>query len=287
MSGSVHQLDSFTPPGDATLDTAKAAGVECWPGYIGGPEAAIVWPPDAFGRIRAKGLRAAGIYVGLGSGADAVACAQARGIPAGEVIWHDVETQWSMSHENAGEVASWVSAVRGAGYLAGLYGTAAFVNQWGAGYDCVWAAGGAYYRTGPGVDPWPATTLNVPNCVPNRRPCGVQWWATHDEFGIGVDRSIMDPEFAASALPGGETDMTPEQLFNLKRMAVWMERLHHEVWPSDPNAQENDIDVFARQIGDNLDFEPVLTALHATFEGNHQLSSQERIAAIEARIAPA
>jgi hypothetical protein len=68
-------------------------------------------------------------------------------------------------------------------------------------------------------------------------------------------------------------------------MAVWMERLHHEAWPGDPNAQENDIDVFARQIGDNLDFEPMLTALHSTFERNHQLSSEERIAAVEARLA--
>jgi hypothetical protein len=280
VSGGVQQLDSFSPPSDAMLDQAKAGGVDSWPGYIGGPEAATIWPPDAFARIRAKGLRAAGIYVGLGSGAEAIAFAQARGIPRGEVVWHDVETQWSMSHENAGEVESWVSAVRGAGYLAGLYGTAAFVNTWGEGYDCVWAAGGSYYRSGPGANAWPVTPMSVPDCIPNRHPCGVQWWATHDEFGIGVDRSIMDPEFAANALPGGEADMTPEQLLNFKRLAVWMERLHHENWPPG----QVDIDSFAVHIGDDLNFEPVLDALHRTFETNNQPSDWELLQAVKAKV---
>ena len=77
------------------------------------------------------GLRAPGIYVGLGSGAEAVVEARLRGIPTGELIWHDVETQWSMGHESATEAQSWVAAVRAGGYRAGLYGTAAFVNTWG------------------------------------------------------------------------------------------------------------------------------------------------------------
>jgi hypothetical protein len=191
----IHQLDSFGPPTDATLDQAKAAGVHSWPGYIGGPEAAITWPASGFERIRAKGLRSPGIYVGLGSGPEAVALAQQRGIPKGEVIWHDVETQWSMTHDTVPMAQAWVSAVKTAGYQAGLYGTAAFVSQYGSHYDVVWAAGGAYYRNGPGGNPWPTTPMQVPGCTPPSRPSGVQWWATHDEFGIGVDRSIMDDHF--------------------------------------------------------------------------------------------
>jgi hypothetical protein len=194
----VHQLDSFGPPTDATLDQAKAAGVHSWPGYIGGPEAAITWPRDAFDRIRAKGLRSPGIYVGLGSGPEAVSLSQQRGIPAGEVIWHDVETQWSMSHDTPAMAQAWVASVKAAGYQAGLYGTAAFVAQYGGFYDVVWAAGGAYYRNGPGGNPWPSTPMQVPGCVPPSRPSGVQWWATHDEFGIGVDRSIMDDHFGVT-----------------------------------------------------------------------------------------
>ena len=283
----VSHADSFTPPPASGLDAANRAGIHGWPGYIGGPECAAPtgpggWDAPAFARIRAKGLRAPGIYVGLGSGQEAVALAKARGIPAGEVLWHDVETQWSMSHESGAEAQGWVGAVRAGGYKAGLYGTAAFVNTWGHLYDCVWAAGGAYYRSGPGGNPWPATPLDVPDCTPNHRPCGVQWWATHTEFGFTIDRSIMGPEF--SAHPVGDDDVTPEQLLNLKRLPVWMERLHHETWPSDPNAQGNDIDVFATHIPDSLDFEPVITALHRTFENNHQPSTEEMIAAIRARL---
>jgi Rv2525c-like, glycoside hydrolase-like domain len=285
VTDAVAHADSFTPPSDAVLTTAVASGIHGWPGYIGGPECAAPtgpggWDVSAFARIRDKGLRAPGIYVGLGSGQEAVSLARARGIPAGEVIWHDVETQWSMSNESATEAQGWVAAVRSAGYKAGLYGTAAFVNTWGHFYDVVWAAGGAYYRDGPGGNPWPTTPMAVPGCTPNRTPCGVQWWATHDEFGFTIDRSIMGPEFAAHAL--GDDDLTPAQLLNLKRLPIWMERLHHENWPSDPNAQQSDIDVFANQIGDDLNFEPVITALHGTFESNHQPSTEELIAAIRA-----
>lgn len=191
----VHQLDSFSPPSNAILDQARAADVHIWPGYIGGPEAAITWPRDGFDRIRAKGLRAPGIYVGLGNGPEAVALAQQHGIPRGEVVWHDVETVWSMQHDTPAMARAWVAVVKAAGYQAGLYGTAAFVNQYGGYYDVVWAAGGAYYRNGPGGNPWPSTPMQVPGCSPNARPAGVQWWATHNEFGIGVDRSIMDPHF--------------------------------------------------------------------------------------------
>lgn len=194
----VHQLDSFSPPSDATLEQAKAAGVQVWPGYTGGPEAAISWPADGFVRIRNHGLRAPAIYVGLGTPEEAVAQAQARGVPQGEVIWHDIETGWSMSHDTPAFAIRWVTGVLQAGYIPGLYGTAAFVNQWGHFYRCVWAAGGSYYRNGPGSNPWPATPLQVPACTPAGTPCGVQWWATHNEFGIGVDRSIMDDLFGHS-----------------------------------------------------------------------------------------
>ena len=86
-----------------------------------------------------------------------------------------------------------------------------------------------------------------------------------------------------SGTTGGD-DLTPEQLLNLKRIPVWMERLHHEAWPSDPNAQVNDIDVFAKQIPDSLDFEPVITAIHRTFENNHQPSTEEIVAAVRAKL---
>jgi GH25 family lysozyme M1 (1,4-beta-N-acetylmuramidase) len=82
----------------------------------------------------------------------------------------------------------------------------------------------------------------------------------------------------------GDDDLTSEQLLNLKRVPVWMARLHHENWPSDPNSQVNDIDVFARKIPDNLDFAGVITAIHQTFETNHQPSTAEMVAAIEAKI---
>jgi hypothetical protein len=86
------------------------------------------------------------------------------------------------------------------------------------------------------------------------------------------------------ALQQGGDDLTAAQLLNIKRGYIWQERLHHENWPSDPNAQENDIDVFARQINDDLDFEPVTTALHQMFETNHQPTLFELLAAVRAKV---
>jgi hypothetical protein len=83
---------------------------------------------------------------------------------------------------------------------------------------------------------------------------------------------------------GGDDDLTPAQLLNLKRIPIWLERLHHESWPGGENAQENAIDCFARQIPDSLDFEPVITALHGVFETNHQPSLWELEAAVRAKV---
>jgi hypothetical protein len=270
VTDAVAHADSFTPPPDTVLDAAKAEGIHGWPGYIGGPECAAPtgpggWDASAFARIRAKGLRAPGIYVGLGSGQEAVSLARARGIPAGEVIWHDVETQWSMSNESATEAQGWVAAVRGAGHKAGLYGTAAFVNTWGHFYDVVWAAGGAYYRDGPGGSTWPATPMSVPGCTPNRTPCGVQWWATHSEFGFTIDRSIMGPEFAASALAVEDEDAMTLDHARL-HVCEWYMRIR-----ATPPAQ-SEVDGWASQLAGGANLEAVLAAFRATPEAQKALA---------------
>ena len=115
---------------------------------------------------------------------------------------------------------------------------------------------------------------------------GVTGACDEDYFAGTMDelRAMCKGGPAVAPPATGEDDLTPDQLLNLKRLPVWMERLHHENWPSDPNAQENDIDVFARQIPDDLQFEGVITAIHQTFEKNHQPSQMEILQAIKAKV---
>jgi hypothetical protein len=144
------------------------------------------------------------------------------------------------------------------------------------------------------VDNRPGGDLDEELDGSNLIACSAMW----TQYGSGAYWNTLHPQAAgsggtighwevlgATTFPSAEdVDMTPAQLLNLKRIPIWMERLHHENWPSDPNAQENDIDGYARQIPDNLDFEGVITALHATFETNHQPSQMELLAAVRAKV---
>jgi hypothetical protein len=234
-------------------------GVHIWPGYCGGPEAATVWPAGAWQAIRGEGLRAPVIYVGLGNGNEAATQAANRGLPHGEVVWHDIETGYSMSRMNPDFASGWVAAVRSAGYLAGLYGTASFANQWASRYDCLWVAGGPWYRNGPGGT-LPARVDQVPGMWLTRRPGGCQYWGTHDEPGVGtVDRSIMDGAFASLEL-GGEDVMTLAHARD--HVFLWYMAVARRHTPP----QQPEIDSWASRLAAGENGEKVFTDFLATPE---------------------
>jgi hypothetical protein len=108
---------------------------------------------------------------------------------------------------------------------------------------------------------------------------GPLWNTLHPQQGGGIGHWETVGCLVPAAAPE-EDVMTPAQLLNVKRIAVWMVRLQHENWPPG----QVDIDAFAGQIGDDLNFEPVITALNQTFETNHQPSEFELLEAVKAKV---
>lgn len=262
-------LDSFSPPSPTILAQAKSQNVAGWWVYIGGPEAATTWPTTVAADIRNAGLTALAVYVGIGTGNDAVLKAQQHGFGHGDIIAHDIETAYSTGALTDAVATAWTNTVRAAGFRPVLYGTLTFVNgEVASHYDGVWGAGGAYYRTGANPPP-PLSAAGLtqhPGCQ------GWQWYGTHTAFNIGVDSSIVDDWFIL-----GDA-MTASQLINIKRSMVIAERWRHEDWPT----SQASVDAFATQILDDFsNYEAVITNMMTIFNTNNQPSLWEQVQALK------
>lgn len=184
---------SFDAP---TLDQAKAAyaaGIRAWGGYLvstsdeqilaaraaGRPAMfglASPWTRAEFARVQQAGLAA----IGFCSGKDDPDLLRAKA--AAWNILHAVDVEHGI-RDDGPWVSPWVRRAQ-----SGLYGAMSVHYQngeepgRGAAFNIL-----AWY---PGYDPqstwFDAIELRPPG------PCGWQWWGTHTEFGLSVDRMWLD-----------------------------------------------------------------------------------------------
>lgn len=170
---SIFMIDSAFAPTLANAQAAKAAGIKLWAGYVAGGRVYHAWSRQDFDVIRQAGMRPVFVHVGT-SGQEAVANAWQCGAMTGDIVALDVEAGWNDTYSQA-----WCAAVKAAGFTAWLYGLDSEVNAHGAPFDGVWAARYVY----PTV-PTPTSRESI------------QYWNSHDEFGVGVDRSVCDDRWA-------------------------------------------------------------------------------------------
>jgi hypothetical protein len=88
---------------------------------------------------------------------------------------------------------AWAGAVRQAGYAPGLYAvldlhnpTGSLCNQAGDSFDWVWVAAGVNFEP---------TSPDVPGLTTCRGRRAWQYWGTHTEQGVSVDRGVADDWF--------------------------------------------------------------------------------------------
>lgn len=251
-------LNSLSTPTAAQIAAAKAVGISAYFGYIGGPEAAGVWPAGAFQAVVRGGLRAGGFWVGLGALEAVGRTAQEAGIPAGSVIGHDIETPASVDALSAALGGAFTNSCRRAGYRSALYGLSRLTSLYGHVYDAVWVAGGEAYRSGVPVPRSPAQGFG--RIAPNM---AWQWWGTHNFDGIGVDKSIADDWFlGVENILGVENVATIGQ----KRATIFTFRVGaFGEWPPNQAA----VDAYAGQIADDYsNVEEVLTRLLEDYQKN-------------------
>lgn len=117
-------VDSLPFSQGGTLEQAKALkarGVSCLVGYLGSIDAkrlaAVLDAGLAFMPVTFAGEYNDGA-------ADEVAQLKALGIPAGATVWLDLEGQKAFATPPAeliGKINAWADAIRGAGFMPGLY----------------------------------------------------------------------------------------------------------------------------------------------------------------------
>lgn len=251
-SMTIRILDSLSTPTTAQIAAAKAVGISAYFGYVGGPEAAGLWPSSAFQTVVRGGLRTGAFWVGLGALETVGLKAREAGIPAGSVIGHDIETPASVDALSVALGAAFTDSCRQAGYRSALYGLSRLAGLYGHAYDAVWVAGGRAYRSGVPVPRSPAQGFG--RIAPNM---AWQWWGTHDFDGIGVDESIADDWFL-----GVENMATLGQ----KRATIFTFRVAaFGEWPPNQAA----VDAYAAEIADDYgNVEEVLTRLLDDYRKN-------------------
>lgn len=240
----MYMLDSSQPPTDAALAAARADGCVAWCGYVsspGHPDSA--WTRADFDRVRAHGL--VPVFIDLGTSAGTIGAVLASyGAQPGDNVVTDIEPSGA-SLSNAGP---WCAAVTQDGFRPWVYGLWSTVNAAPAGFAVKW---GASY-TGPD---------NVP--VPRAGEC-VQYWNTHTEFGMAVDRSVVGV---------GVFDMLTLDMARLHVMGWYLALLHRV-----PTQAE--VDFWATKlVAPGANFEAVLTEFYSEPEAAHDLADEQHEAA--------
>jgi hypothetical protein len=200
----VSGLDSATPPSATQVAAAKAAGITLWSGYLASrPELGVGPVGSRFGLFRpwrqpefavVKAL--SGTPLAYASGWDDPAGCKALAAAWGVRLCLDVEAG---IRGDGAWVQPWLDASS-----AGLYGTR-YVHAPLRGPARRAAFHIAAFYPTPMVDPhatWPA------GWTPPGTPCGWQWWNSHNEFGVTVDRSWLDDSF-------GGSDVTIDDVYTL------------------------------------------------------------------------
>jgi hypothetical protein len=179
----IARLDSAYPPSPDTARAATAGGVRGWDGYIstavydGGSHFWLwhPWPREGFDYARLCGSTP----IAYCSGWDNPVALKALAASWGVRLCLDVEGGIRAD-------GPWVQAFLDASG-AGLYGNYWVHSGRRAPFHVICASLG----TGdPRSTWWDAKVARPPV------PCGYQWWNTHTEFGVSVDRGNFDDWFA-------------------------------------------------------------------------------------------
>jgi|SRR5579859_4233475 len=169
MGSNYQFIDTAFPDGandrsaDPILTVLKANNLHGFSFYIGGDICLHAWPKPIVDAIRAQypGMAIHVPDLDTGDGAEAVALAQAYGLPAGYFIALDIEPGIYRSKGTPQAAASfsdpWCDAVRAAGFVPVVYGTAETVAACANHADYIWI-------TDPG-QPNPATPGLPPSQV--------------------------------------------------------------------------------------------------------------------------
>lgn len=227
------RIDSAYPPTLAEAQAAKAAGVVEWAGYIPAPRVLHAWSKADFDVLRQAGLEPVFISTGYDALAD-VPSARACGIRPGEKLCLDVEAGWNDTYS-----ANWAGGVKASGYETELYGLRSETTAHGYAFDLTWFAD--YTGTPPAS--LPANT-------------GQQYENSHTEFGVSVDRSLMNE-------PLTHTTEIAELTLDLARLLVmgWYISILHRV-PS-----QAEVDFWAgKLVAPGANFEAVMTTFYQTPE---------------------
>lgn len=187
---STWMLDSAFAPSMSQAQQAKAAGVTHWAGYTPAPKVYHAWSKADFDVIRQAGMEPVFVYVGT-DGADAARQSALCGAVAGSKVAIDIEAGWS-----AAGAPAFSAAVRSAGFKSVVYGLDSVCDQVGASFDFRWRARYVY------------PTVPTPNSGD-----AIQYWNSHSEFGVGVDRNVCAIEWYT-----GDDTVTPAQ-----EQGLWQE----------------------------------------------------------------
>jgi len=196
---------SIQLPNDAGLRAAKTAGIDGWAGYMSTKDHVGLyssWPKDHFDRIRAAGMRTMAYVSGWDDPVALRGQAEAWRVP----ICLDVEDGirglglWTQLFLNLSK--------------AGLYGNQNVHNSCYAPFRILY---GTY-----GFDPKTTWRGNPPS-----EPHGFQWWNSHTEFGVSVDRCWFDDSIGNIAVSIGAIDMNDSVKRALVRLA-FLAGLGHE-----------------------------------------------------------
>lgn len=239
----MYMLDSSTPPTDAALEQAAAAGIVAWAGYVSSPGHPVGWARADFDRVRRA--RLVPVYVDLGSSPGTIGSKLvALGAQPGDNVVTDIESGGA-TLQAAG---AWRAAVAADGYRPWVYGSWATVNAAPAGFAVKWGA--AYGQA-------PATVR--PGEV-------VQFENTHTEFGMSVDRSAVgEGVFGMTAVERADLGAA---LARLAYAAV----LHR-----DPVADPNGLAFWSGQFA--AGFDHAAAAFIAAGEAQHDLADEQHEAA--------
>jgi hypothetical protein len=181
-------LDSAQPPTPDQARAARAAGVAIWSGYIAtrpGVNLYRVWTRADFENAKLVGA----MPIAYASGLDDPAACKALASAWGVRLCLDVENG---IRPDGPWVADWLAKSG-----AGLYGNASVHIGRIAAFHIL----SLYLPGGVPTGSWPASGYGPRPA----RPCGWQWQGTHSEFGVGVDRTLLDPWFGGNTMP----DSTP------------------------------------------------------------------------------
>ena len=201
--GHVVMYDSAYPP-SAQQARQLRSQAKLWGGYLGGKWALNPWSLAEFATVRSAGFGVVGFYVGpqrykldvlnadvgRAAGRDAVQLAKQRALGVEIPLILDME-DGTADDDGIAYCQAWASEVRRRGYHPGLYSRAAVALSAGRYFDCLHVA--RYPKPTP-ANPSPDRIPGIPDDF-KRGFRAWQYWNSHVEGGVTVDRSVCNVWF--------------------------------------------------------------------------------------------